>query len=384
MPLIINDGSSLTGWSVDTNGIGTKSIENNAIKFVRVVNKSRAFTSTVRLTIASGEPYANYGLRFLSVEYIWDNPVNEAKVAFLDSSGTIISGASATLPSNCPPNVWQTAVIPLHCASLSDIRYFDFYNNGDNITSHSDGETITLRLRNVKLLDNPRRTNPPVIAIQFDDGYQDTVTNALPLFKKYGHVASVGVVPDFFGSTYLTLQMMTTSELAQLAAAGWEICSHTKGHVNMSSANADTITTQMRDSKTTLEALGYTVNHLIYPFTQYSTLSYAASKLHYQSASVGTPPRVNSMIGNNIYTVDKHLLNRVDFKLSTTLNGWKTIVDGAIASGGLTIVYGHDVNSFGGANSVTTAQLESFLQYLNIKGVGTMTTTKALQEYGII
>ena len=388
---IINTCESLTNWSTDTNGVGTGSIDSTdyttgsgSIKYIRTVDKTRDWTSTIRLTLASSSPYINYEDRYLSFDYKWDNAINETKVAFLDSGGSNISGTTTTLADNVTPDVWHTAVIPMHGAQLSDIKYFDVYNDGDKITGHADEDVITLHLDNIKLLSAPRRQHEPYIVFQFDDGYQDNLTEALPLFQQYGHTATIGMVPDFFSSTYLTLSMLSESELGELADAGWEIASHSLSHTNLSGTSEAATITQMEDSRDELVALGHDVKHLIYPFTQYSATSYEQSKNFYESASIGTPPRVNPIRQNNIYKTDPHLLNRYALTSTTTQEDFNNIVDDAIASDALLIVYAHDVNnSANSSNTITPAQLEGFLKYLNQKGVGTMTTSKALREYGL-
>jgi len=377
-----------TGWSLDTNndGVGiadsaVKSQGSASIKYTRTVDKVRNRTCTLRHTFTNALGFVN---KFLLFDYRWDSTVNVTKIRFINSAGTTV--ASINVSENITPNVWHTARVPLHGIVLEEINRIDIFNEGDQYSGWTDGVTWSLWLDNFRTEQPVRRSKPRAVVLQFDDGYKDNHTTALPLFKQYGHVATIGMVTNFFNSTYLTLPMLSESELADLAKAGWEIASHTVNHVNMSSANAATILSNMRDSKSALETLGHTVNHFIYPFTQYNATSYNESKNHYSSARIGTPPRHNSKPSDStVYgTTDPYLLAGQAVTVTTNIADIKKSIDDAMRYETLLILYFHDINSAGGSNSCTVANLEEILKYLNANSIGTMQTTQALKAWGYI
>jgi peptidoglycan/xylan/chitin deacetylase (PgdA/CDA1 family) len=71
----------------------------------------------------------------------------------------------------------------------------------------------------------PRR---PVV-ITFDDGYQDVYTHAFPVMHSLGYPGVVYVISQQVGvGGYLNVE-----QLQELAAAGWEIGSHTRTHTSL-------------------------------------------------------------------------------------------------------------------------------------------------------
>ena len=65
--------------------------------------------------------------------------------------------------------------------------------------------------------------------LEFDDGFEDIYTNAFPVLKRYGVPGSVYPILDLIG----TPGHMTQSQLDELAAAGWELGSHTRSHATL-------------------------------------------------------------------------------------------------------------------------------------------------------
>lgn len=392
---ILDNCSSLTGWSVDTNGAGTKVIDaaittdgDGSIKHTRPVNKTRNWDSTIRKTLASGSPWFNIPEPFLTFDFRWSLPTNQLKVRLLDNAGTEIPGTAHLVGTDIPYNTWKSVRVPYGGASakMATARYLDFYHDGDRYAGWNDGDEPILWIDNIKLESAGRKLRGKQVVLQFDDGYKDNHTYALPLFQKYGMVATIGIITDVLGGTVpgTGLAALSTAELSNLAKAGWEIASHTRGHVNMRNSSSAVQVAQMEGSKTALEALGYTVKHFIYPFTQESEVSIANSKLYYESARVGNPPRLNSRV-SNIYTPDRYRLGAVAMASQSTLDDFINVVDNAIRNDQLLIIYFHDIND--GAptgNSVAPAMLDQMLNYLYRNGISTITTSAAMREYGYV
>jgi peptidoglycan/xylan/chitin deacetylase (PgdA/CDA1 family) len=67
------------------------------------------------------------------------------------------------------------------------------------------------------------------VLITFDDGYADNYTNAYPILKKFGFVASVFVITDFIKGGYY----LSWDQVRELHEAGWDIGAHTRTHVKL-------------------------------------------------------------------------------------------------------------------------------------------------------
>lgn len=97
-----------------------------------------------------------------------------------------------------------------------------------------------------------RRLPPKPIVITFDDGYHDTYTNAYPLLKEYGFVATffiITLLADEGREEYLSWE-----EIKALHAAGMEIGSHTYTHPDLRGQPYDYVVWQILGSKEAIEA----------------------------------------------------------------------------------------------------------------------------------
>lgn len=380
---------STTSWTLDTNGIGTGSVDTSvkyegtgSLKYVRTVNKTRNQNQTLRYTLPAAQ-YIHY--KWIVMRYRWDTAQNQLKLRFVDSGGSTLT--TITISTNVAPNVWHEARIPLHGYVLNKVNRLDFINDGDQYTGWTDGQTVTLWMDDIKFEHpNRRPAYKPFVVFEFDDGYQDNLTNALPLFKKYGHVATIGISTGKTAGTFNSLPMLTNSEILQLDAAGWEICSHTVNHTNMSSSNTATIHSEMSQSKATIEALtGKPCTNFIYPFTQYTAESITISQQYYQSATIGTPPRQNFRESSVLGTPTRYLLVRQAITAVTVMSDVRKWIEDSIAYGTLLIIYFHDVNDNAStANTCTLTLMEDILRYCNSRGVRSLTTTQAMREYGYV
>jgi peptidoglycan/xylan/chitin deacetylase (PgdA/CDA1 family) len=116
-----------------------------------------------------------------------------------------------------------------------------------------------------QLISKPNQDK--VVALTFDDGYEDFYTNAYPILKKYGWTATVYVISAKLGGAYLT-----ADQLKELSDAGIEIGSHTVHHLNLAHSSIAIQEKEIRESKQTLESIiGKPVVSFCYPsggFTQ--------------------------------------------------------------------------------------------------------------------
>lgn len=108
------------------------------------------------------------------------------------------------------------------------------------------------------------------LAVTFDDGYASVLARALPILDRLGLPGTVFVPTDFvdrdgpmswpgidhwIGGPYEgELAGMSWDELGTLAAAGWEIGSHTCSHPRLSRVDDDTLMRELSESRRVCEA----------------------------------------------------------------------------------------------------------------------------------
>jgi len=114
------------------------------------------------------------------------------------------------------------------------------------------------------------------LSITFDDGYLNNFAEAAPILTKLHLPATFFITTGFIGSQavpfwdkHLPKQpgWMNWDQVRALAAAGFEIGNHTDTHVNMGTADADTVRAELAVSRGKLAAeLGAPATLFAYPF----------------------------------------------------------------------------------------------------------------------
>lgn len=101
----------------------------------------------------------------------------------------------------------------------------------------------------------------PVI-ITFDDGNLDIYQNAYPILKQYGFSATFFVVSQYINGA----GMVSSDQLKELIANGWEIGSHSSSHKDLTEQGVDLVR-EIRGSKEDMEYwLGVPIRTFAYPF----------------------------------------------------------------------------------------------------------------------
>ncbi len=117
-----------------------------------------------------------------------------------------------------------------------------------------------------------------VVGITFDDGYENNLTNAMPILNKYGFSSTCYAVSGMLGKTnswdahhgIAQVPLMTEVELNQWVQGGQEVGSHTYQHLDMLSANDDACRAELAKGKSALEAAtGMVADHFCYPYGRY-------------------------------------------------------------------------------------------------------------------
>ncbi len=142
----------------------------------------------------------------------------------------------------------------------------------------------------------------PVI-LTFDDGYRDVYENAFPILQKYGYTATFYIV----GETIDKAGNLSTSELLELVAAGWEIGSHSMTHADLN--EDDNWEHEIYNSRIILEEkLGVEVFTFAYPYGRASDAVRSFTADAGYTAAVG----LGSIMDHDKY--DLYFLHRKEVK----------------------------------------------------------------------
>jgi peptidoglycan/xylan/chitin deacetylase (PgdA/CDA1 family) len=118
-----------------------------------------------------------------------------------------------------------------------------------------------------------------VVGITFDDGYLNTLEQALPVLKRHGFTATcyavsqrVGCFNDWDAAQGVPQKpLMDAMQLRAWRAAGMEIGAHTRHHMDLTRLPDDAAREEIHQCRTELEAiLDAPIEHFCYPYGRYT------------------------------------------------------------------------------------------------------------------
>lgn len=148
-----------------------------------------------------------------------------------------------------------------------------------------------------------------MVALTFDDGYTDFVTEVLPVLERHGCTATVFVLAGRFGGSNEwdrpgpEKPLMTREQVRAAEAAGVEIGSHGLTHVRLSQAGEDDMVREVSHSRDVLaDLLGHDIAGFCYPYgdlddrvtaaVRAAGYGYAAATVHATPGDPYTIPRI--------------------------------------------------------------------------------------------
>jgi peptidoglycan/xylan/chitin deacetylase (PgdA/CDA1 family) len=178
------------------------------------------------------------------------------------------------------------------------------------------------------------------VVLTFDDGFADFHHRALPLLLSHGFTATLFVTTGWVGqpaglpgpggdhgrSLHVRPrpgQMLTRTQLAEVASAGIEIGAHSHGHPALDGIPGPVMARELADSKAILEDwLGQAVPGMAYPF------GYSNERVRRATAAIGH--RYACGVGNRLagQAPDLHDLPRLTIRRSTRTSDFEEIING--------------------------------------------------------
>ena len=172
------------------------------------------------------------------------------------------------------PGAVQVPIFMYHHISISPIDS-EYYVPPDKFDQelkllHDWGYTTITMSMLVQAIAKGASLPPRPIIITFDDSDGSQYTDAFPIMKKYGFTGVLYTVVGYIGQvsglstdpSYLTID-----QLKEMAAAGWEIGSHTETHQQLTVMTDDQLHYEIVQSRKDLEQeLGVPILTFSYPF----------------------------------------------------------------------------------------------------------------------
>lgn len=122
----------------------------------------------------------------------------------------------------------------------------------------------------IQIFKNRHSYNSKIIALTFDDGYQDFLTEAFPILNEFGFKATVFLPTSFIGKNRLFFNnkpCLTWSEVKQLYEHKIRFGSHTVNHPKLLKLNKTEILNEINLSKRSIEnILSDEIQSFSYPY----------------------------------------------------------------------------------------------------------------------
>jgi peptidoglycan/xylan/chitin deacetylase (PgdA/CDA1 family) len=115
--------------------------------------------------------------------------------------------------------------------------------------------------------------NKDDIVITFDDGYEDNLTKALPILRKYDGTATVFITTGFIGKKYQDQKMLSKVQILDLFNSGIEVGSHGVNHIDLTTLTEDKLKYEIIESKNQIEdIINDEAISFCYPYGKYNKI----------------------------------------------------------------------------------------------------------------
>lgn len=247
------------------------------------------------------------------------------------------------------------------------------WNNITRFAIHMNGKAGQIRECSFDLLiaNEVRR---PCVLLTFDDGHISHFSKAFPLIAAKKMVATSYIVSDFID----TSEHMSSSQLIELNANGWDISNHSKDHSYLNLLTEQQVVDNLTACKTALDNLGLSraSNHVAYPFGNFSG--------NVLPAMIAFNGKTGRAVNHNGYGLYEQGLYNLGFPLrinsitptnTTTLQEAKTYIDNCISLNVSCIFYFHEIVDENANTTMKwlTSQLSDLLDYIESLGLQTLT-----------
>ncbi len=161
---------------------------------------------------------------------------------------------------------------------------------------------------------------PKPIILTFDDGTKSTFTHALPIMQKYSFTGTSYIVYNYIG---VNNNYMDVAQIRALAAAGWEIGSHSISHIDLTQ-HLERERDEIVDSRHKLEALlNVPIGSFAYPFGAYDRSSVDYAHFAGYHAAMGLGLQTLQSDKNLFYLYRMEINRNIDLMAFASLLPWR-------------------------------------------------------------
>lgn len=173
---------------------------------------------------------------------------------------------------------------------------------------------VTVR-EGLERLESDGATGEKLVAITFDDGFEDFYTSAYPVLREIGFSATMYLPTEFIADmpkTFKGHRCMTWGQVRELHPQGIEFGSHTVNHPVLRDLQWTEIGSELRDSKRVIEdRLGQAVPSFAYPYAFPQQDRLFTTRFRDELQNAGYENCVTTKIGRVRVSDDSYALSRL-------------------------------------------------------------------------
>jgi len=379
---VIEDFSDAAQWTPDANIWGALSLNqmsllNDTKQSVqaKTVASTTSITGTITKTISLALDTLKNSMIldcYLYLDCLMDLYTSGAKVSVEFSSTTDFSKSFKYTVPYFMPGGWNRVII----------SQYDWVNTGAESWANT---MVRLRIGVTPIVGTRARIvydrlragvqMHPAVVFTLDDDFAAAYTTAFPKLTAVGAKGVLACVTDWVGldGNY------TVAQLQEMAAAGWEVCNHSKTHPWASLHNASYVAGDLEGAQAALRSWGVNeAPHNIIPASSYDDRilalyqqrGYLTNRVMCTSAAGNTVPPAQ---GVPLTLTGPQLVLGARLDSGISLANAKAWVDSIVSSGGSLIFLNHDLQAAASGATWAIADFEALVDYVVAAGIPIMT-----------
>ena len=268
------------------------------------------------------------------------------------------------------------------CAIVIGVPLFSLrqYSHFINIDHRSSAPLAPLQARKQDRNSSPYHLfQEPLISVTFDDGWEVTYTDAMPLLQKYG----IHTTQYILSGVEKDQKYLSWNQVRAIHDAGHEIGCHGKSHPDLRLLNDTDLTEQVHGCKQELAKRFGMVTSFASPYGAFDTRTLAKISTDFSSqrntngdSSNGvTEDDVNLKEGFNQFNI-----TGMTIKNDTPLSEIQSLIDYTVAHNGWLVLTYHQADDGSAKYGINTEDLAAQLQVINRAPARVVTIDQAIRS----